>query len=82
MASVRPIRRGQDSVLVSMRAAGTSAAKTTELQSTRGIHAAYPGSIRRADRSRHSPRRTAKAGRRNAMIPATTLNDNLRITTT
>lgn len=75
MAAVNPIRRGNERVLVRMQAAGTTAARSTELQITLGSPAALPGSRWRPDRSKLIPATVTSAGKQNAVIPINPLFD-------
>jgi hypothetical protein len=79
MAAVNPIRRGSERVLVRMQAAGTTAARSTELQITLGIHAAYLWSRWKPDRSKLTPAMLTSAGKQKAVIPINPLFDKVGI---
>lgn len=79
MAAVNATRRGKERVLVRMQAAGTTAARSTELQITLGSHAAIARSRWGPDRSKLIPATVTSAGKQNAVIPMNPLFDKVGI---
>ena len=72
---MRPIRRERDMGILITSRPGTSSARTSELQTARGMKALYLGSCRRLESSRCFAIVATTAGRKKLTLPASHLID-------